>query len=45
MAKVSGWVFERWGANVFWLMALMGVLSLLVRIEPRKVLPEAQIQR
>ncbi|MCY9844216.1 3-phenylpropionate MFS transporter [Vibrio caribbeanicus] len=34
MTAVSGWGYESWGASVFWLMAVMGVLSLFVKVRP-----------
>lgn len=33
MTTLSGWGYEQWGANVFWGMALMGVLALFVRVD------------
>ncbi|MCL9783516.1 3-phenylpropionate MFS transporter [Vibrio sp. S4M6] len=38
MTAISGWGYEYWGANIFWLMALMGGLALFIRID-RKPLP------
>lgn len=35
MTTLSGWGYEHWGANVFWAMAAMGVLALLIRVEPQ----------
>ncbi|WGW00099.1 3-phenylpropionate MFS transporter [Vibrio sp. YMD68] len=35
LTTLSGWGYENWGANVFWAMALMGGLALLVKVEPR----------
>lgn len=35
MTTLSGWGYENWGANVFWAMALMGVLALFIRVEPQ----------
>ncbi|MZI94212.1 3-phenylpropionate MFS transporter [Vibrio sp. CAIM 722] len=40
MTSFSGWGFQHFGANVFWVMSAMGFLSLLVRLE----LPRSQIQ-
>ncbi|WP_340479962.1 3-phenylpropionate MFS transporter [Vibrio anguillarum] len=52
MTTLSGWGYERWGANVFWAMAAMGILALLIKVEPTssnesgteimKAAPEAQ---
>jgi PPP family 3-phenylpropionic acid transporter len=42
MTTLSGWGFERWGAQVFWAMAAMGVLALLIRVEPAKAPVKAQ---
>lgn len=44
MIALSGIGFEIWGANVFWGMSIMGVLALFIRIEPKKGLPEPQIE-
>ncbi|WP_159657079.1 3-phenylpropionate MFS transporter [Vibrio atypicus] len=35
MTTLSGWGYERWGANVFWAMAAMGVLALLIKVDPQ----------
>ncbi len=35
MTTVSGWGFERWGANIFWGMAVMGLVALFIRVEPK----------
>ncbi|SEG50287.1 3-phenylpropionate MFS transporter [Vibrio hangzhouensis] len=34
MMAVSGWGYERWGAGVFWGMAVMGLLALFIKVEP-----------
>lgn len=44
MTAFSGVGFELWNANVFWVMASMGILALFVRVEPKKGLPEPQIE-
>ncbi|UUM30434.1 3-phenylpropionate MFS transporter [Vibrio japonicus] len=36
MTTLSGWGYENWGANVFWAMALMGVLALFIQVEPKR---------
>lgn len=36
MTALSGWGYEHWGANVFWAMAVMGVIALFVKVEPGK---------
>ncbi|KLN65730.1 3-phenylpropionate MFS transporter [Vibrio sp. VPAP30] len=36
MTTLSGWGYENWGANVFWAMAVMGVLALFINVEPQK---------
>lgn len=33
MTALSGWGYQLWGANLFWIMASMGLLALLVKIE------------
>ncbi|WP_158129816.1 3-phenylpropionate MFS transporter [Vibrio fluvialis] len=50
MTTLSGWGYEHWGASVFWAMAVMGLLALLVKVEQpqtsvsmQKAEPEAQI--
>ncbi|KJY84196.1 MFS transporter [Vibrio galatheae] len=35
MTALSGWGYENWGANVFWAMAAMGVLALLIKVEQK----------
>ncbi|MGL6316141.1 3-phenylpropionate MFS transporter [Vibrio sp. WXL103] len=37
MTALSGWGYEHWGANVFWVMSGMGLLALFVRLEPQQV--------
>ncbi len=34
VTSFSGWGYENWGAMVFWVMALMGLLSLGIRVTP-----------
>ncbi|EGR0130040.1 3-phenylpropionate MFS transporter [Vibrio vulnificus] len=34
MTAFSGWGFERWGANVFWVMAAMGLVALFIKVAP-----------
>lgn len=34
MTALSGWGYENWGANVFWVMAVMGALALFIRADP-----------
>ncbi|MGL6261257.1 3-phenylpropionate MFS transporter [Vibrio sp. WXL210] len=36
MTALSGWGYEHWGANVFWVMSGMGLLALFVRLEPQQ---------
>ncbi|QMV15774.1 3-phenylpropionate MFS transporter [Vibrio spartinae] len=43
MTAISGWGFESWGANIFWGMALMGVVALFVRLEPRRTVRENRL--
>lgn len=40
MTALSGWLYGLWGADIFWLMALMGVPALFMKIEdmPRRSL-------
>ncbi|UJF18573.1 3-phenylpropionate MFS transporter [Vibrio sp. SS-MA-C1-2] len=33
MTAISGWGYQLWGANIFWLMAAMGFASLFVRLK------------
>ncbi|WP_027695345.1 3-phenylpropionate MFS transporter [Vibrio litoralis] len=33
MTALSGWGYQAWGAGVFWVMAAMGVLALLVKLD------------
>ncbi|MDR9826413.1 3-phenylpropionate MFS transporter [Vibrio sp. FNV 38] len=35
MTVLSGWGYEHWGANVFWVMASMGFFALFIRVEPK----------
>lgn len=40
----SGWAFEEWGGQVFWVMAAMGVAALFIRLDlPRSQLDESSI--
>ncbi|HDY8228789.1 MFS transporter [Vibrio vulnificus] len=34
MTAFSGWGFEHWGANVFWVMAGMGLVALFIKVAP-----------
>ncbi|MUK25491.1 3-phenylpropionate MFS transporter [Aliivibrio fischeri] len=36
MTTLSGWGYEAWGANIFWLMAAMGVLALMIKLDKVK---------
>lgn len=36
MTPLSGWGYEAWGANVFWAMAVMGVIALLIKVDTQK---------
>ncbi|PAR36326.1 3-phenylpropionate MFS transporter [Vibrio metoecus] len=40
MTTLSGWGYEHWGAMVFWVMAGMGALALLIRVD----MPPSQVQ-
>ena len=52
MTALSGWGYEHWGSNIFWVMAAMGIVALFVKLEPNskptndddviKAEPEAQ---
>ncbi|MDE1220633.1 3-phenylpropionate MFS transporter [Vibrio aestuarianus] len=42
MTTLSGWGYENWGANVFWAMALMGVLALFIKVEPAQSIVKNQ---
>lgn len=35
MTALSGWLYGLWGANIFWLMAAMGIPALLMKVEPK----------
>lgn len=34
MTAFHGWGFEHWGANVFWVMAAMGLVALFIKVAP-----------
>ncbi|EHU5003996.1 3-phenylpropionate MFS transporter [Vibrio vulnificus] len=34
MTAFSGWGFEHWGPNVFWVMAAMGLVALFIKVAP-----------
>ncbi len=36
MTILSGRLYESWGGNVFWLMAAMGGLALMIKLEPQR---------
>ena len=36
MTAVSGWAYEIWGGQLFWLMALMGIPALFIKLEKVK---------
>lgn len=36
MTALSGWGYENWGENVFWAMAVMGIMALFIRVEPKR---------
>ena len=40
MTSFSGWGFSHWGANVFWVMAAMGIGALFIRLD----IPRSQIR-
>ncbi|MDG3084627.1 3-phenylpropionate MFS transporter [Vibrio hannami] len=44
MTTVSGWGYENYGANVFWAMAVMGLIACFIRVESKKPAQEPQIQ-
>ncbi len=35
MTVISGWGYEHWGANIFWLMAAMGFIALFIKVDPQ----------
>ncbi|MDN2482264.1 3-phenylpropionate MFS transporter [Vibrio agarivorans] len=35
MTALSGWGYEHWGSNIFWVMASMGFFALFIRLEPK----------
>ena len=35
MTTLSGWGYEHWGANIFWAMAVMGVVALFIKVGPQ----------
>ncbi|GAM78307.1 probable 3-phenylpropionic acid transporter [Vibrio ishigakensis] len=39
MTTLSGWGYEYFGVNVFWVMAAMGFLALFIKLKE----PEAEI--
>lgn len=44
MTTVSGWGYENFGADVFWAMAVMGLIACFIRVAPKNSQAEAQIQ-
>ncbi|WP_341661705.1 3-phenylpropionate MFS transporter [Vibrio sp.] len=34
LTALCGWGYEYWGANVFWIMAAMGIVALFIHVEP-----------
>ncbi|WP_104400315.1 3-phenylpropionate MFS transporter [Vibrio penaeicida] len=36
MTTLSGWGYEKWGANVFWMMAAMGIIAIFIRVDSKK---------
>ncbi|QIA64634.1 3-phenylpropionate MFS transporter [Vibrio astriarenae] len=36
MTALSGWGYEHWGSNIFWVMASMGLLALFIHVEPKR---------
>ncbi|MGF1752575.1 3-phenylpropionate MFS transporter, partial [Vibrio makurazakiensis] len=42
MTTLSGWGYELWGSNVFWAMAVMGILALFVKVEGRSNVTELE---
>ncbi|PKF77710.1 3-phenylpropionate MFS transporter [Vibrio sp. vnigr-6D03] len=36
MTTLSGWGYEKWGENVFWMMAAMGVIAIFIRVDSKK---------
>ena len=36
MTVISGWGYEHWGANIFWLMAAMGFVALFIKVDPQR---------
>ena len=36
MTALSGWGYEKWGENVFWMMAAMGVIAIFIRVDSKK---------
>ncbi|MGO2342476.1 3-phenylpropionate MFS transporter [Vibrio litoralis] len=38
MTALSGWGYQAWGAGVFWIMAAMGLLALLIKLDDPKSL-------
>jgi len=34
LTALCGWGYEYWRANVFWVMAVMGILALFIHVEP-----------
>ncbi|MGR5252570.1 3-phenylpropionate MFS transporter [Vibrio astriarenae] len=35
MTALSGWGYEHWGSNIFWVMASMGFFALFIHLEPK----------
>lgn len=38
MTAVSGWGYESWGAGIFWVMAGMAAIALLIKLDEPKSL-------
>ncbi|MEZ9058632.1 3-phenylpropionate MFS transporter [Vibrio pelagius] len=44
MTTLSGWGYELWGANIFWVMAAMGVLALFIKLDERISVVDVELQ-
>ena len=44
MTTLSGWGYELWGANIFWVMAAMGVLALFIKLDERSSVVDVELE-
>jgi PPP family 3-phenylpropionic acid transporter len=44
MTTLSGWGYELWGANIFWVMAAMGVFALFIKLDERSSVVDVELE-